>query len=194
MEEEKAWIERTRAGDHEAFACLVEAYQVAVYNLAYRMLGNAPEAEEAVQETFLRAYSRLSTFNPQKKFSTWLLSIASHYCIDLLRRRRFTWLSLEEMSPWQRPPSHERQPEEEALRREEGAEVQALLELLPPPYRAAIILRYWYELSYREIAAVMSTTESAIKSRLYRARRLLAQLMLASTPGEEDGKGDEENE
>ncbi|MGQ9625428.1 MAG: RNA polymerase sigma factor [Anaerolineae bacterium] len=174
MEKEEAWIERAKAGDKEAFARLVEAYQVAVYNLTYRMLGNAAEAEDAAQETFLRAYRRLSTFKPEKKFSTWLLSIASHYCIDQLRRRRFTWLSLEEMPPWQELSGARPHPEEEALRQETCEEVHALLEKLPGPYRAVAILRYWYELSYEEIAEIMDTTESAIKSRLYRARRMLA--------------------
>ena len=76
MEEEKAWIQRALAGDQEGFACLVEAYQTAVYNLAYRMLGNAAEAEDAAQETFLKAYSRLKTYDSGRKFSSWLLAIA----------------------------------------------------------------------------------------------------------------------
>lgn len=182
--EEEAWLERAKAGDKEAFAFLVEAYQLAVYNLAYRMLGDPAEAEEAAQETFLRAYRRLSSFKPEKKFSTWLLSIASHYCIDQLRRQRFTWLSLEGLPPWQEISGPRPHPEEEALRQETREEVQVLLEKLPGPYRAVTILRYWHELSYEEIAAVMGTTESAIKSRLYRARRMLASYLKR---GDRDG-------
>ena len=97
MEEEKIWIRQAVAGDHKAFTRLVEAYQIPVYNLAYRMLGEAREAEDAAQETFLRAYTRLTTYQIDKKFSSWLLAIASHHCIDRLRRRRFTWLSLDEL-------------------------------------------------------------------------------------------------
>ena len=85
-----------RAGDQSAFGRLVIAYQTPVYNLAYRMLGNAAEAEEAAQETFLRAYTHLRSYDPQRPFRSWLLSIASHYCIDRLRRRRITWLPLED--------------------------------------------------------------------------------------------------
>jgi RNA polymerase sigma-70 factor (ECF subfamily) len=75
MEEEKVWIRQALAGDHEAFTRLVEAYQIPVYNLAYRMLGDAREAEDAAQETFLRAYTRLTTYQRDKKFSSWLLAI-----------------------------------------------------------------------------------------------------------------------
>ena len=99
MEEEQAWIQRAQAGDQEAFACLVEAYQIAVYNLAYRMLGNAVEAEDAAQETFIRVYTRLDTYDSERKFSSWLLAIASHYCIDRLRQRRLGLLSLDELPP-----------------------------------------------------------------------------------------------
>jgi RNA polymerase sigma-70 factor (ECF subfamily) len=184
MEEEKVWIREAVAGDHEAFTRLVEAYQIPVYNLAYRMLGDAREAEDAAQETFLRAYTRLTTYQRDKKFSSWLLAIASHHCIDRLRRRRFTWLSLDELPFLEQAASEWNQPEEAAVRQEERDEVRKMLDQLPPQYRAAVILRYWYDLSYREIAEVMETTESAIKSRLYRARESLAQQAMASQAAE----------
>jgi RNA polymerase sigma-70 factor (ECF subfamily) len=174
MEEETVWIQRALAGDQDAFACLVEAYQTAVYNLAYRMLGNAAEAEDAAQETFIRVYTRLDTYDSDRKFSSWLLAIASHYCIDRLRQRRLGWLSLDELPPWRWLSSSSR-PEEAVIRREERDEVRQLLDQLPPHYRATVILRYWYDLSYQEIAEAMETTESAVKSTLYRARRMLAQ-------------------
>jgi len=176
MEEEKVWIQRALAGDHEAFACLVKAYQTAVYNLAYRMLGNATEAEDAAQETFLKAYTRLKTYDSGRKFSSWLLAIASHHCIDRLRQRRFA-LSLDELPPWRWLSSSSR-PEEVVIRRQERDEVHQLLDQLPPHYRAAVILHYWYDLSYQEIAEATETTESAVKSTLHRARRMLAQKTL----------------
>ena len=180
MEEEKVWIRQAVAGDHEAFTRLVEAYQIPVYNLAYRMLGDASEAEDAAQETFLRAYTRLTTYQTDKKFSSWLLAIASHHCIDRLRRRRFTWLSLDELPFLEQAAGERNRPEEAAIRQEEQDEVLRMLDHLSPQYRAAVILRYWYELSYNEIAEVMGITESAVKSRLYRAREKLAQRALDS--------------
>lgn len=193
MEEEKIWIRQAVAGDREAFTRLVEAYQIPVYNLAYRMLGDAREAEDAAQETFLRAYTRLATYQTDKKFSSWLLAIASHHCIDRLRRRRFTWLSLDELPFLDQAAGERNHPEEAAIRQEERDEVRKMLNQLPPHYRAAVILRYWYELSYREIAEVMETTESAVKSRLFRAREMLAQQVMASQTAEtapNAGKGE----
>ena len=178
MEEEKVWIQRALIGDQEAFACLVGAYQTAVYSLAHRMLGNATEAEDAAQETFIRAYTRLKTYDSERKFSSWLLAIASHHCIDLLRKRRVGWLSLDELPPWRWLSSGSR-PEEVVMRSEERGEVRQLLDKLPPQYRAVVVLRYWHDLSYREIAEVTETTESAVKSTLHRARRMLAQGPLA---------------
>ena len=81
MEEERAWIEQALRGDRAAFGQLVRAYERPVYNLTYRMLGNPPEAEDAAQETFLRAYSKLATYQPGRKFVNWLLSIASHHWV-----------------------------------------------------------------------------------------------------------------
>src|SRR5215212_4654674 len=94
---EQDWIEAAQHGDHSAFAQLVEAYKSPVYNLAYRMLGNAAEAEDAAQEVFLRAYMKLASYDRARKFSTWLLAITSNYCIDLLRRRRGTQINLDDI-------------------------------------------------------------------------------------------------
>ena len=82
MNEEEVWLEEARQGDKVAFGKLIEVYQTPVYNLAYRMLNNSGEAEEAAQEAFIRAYTRLKSYKPEHKFSTWLLSITSNYCID----------------------------------------------------------------------------------------------------------------
>jgi RNA polymerase sigma-70 factor (ECF subfamily) len=148
---------------------------VPVYNLAYRMLGNPTEAEDAAQETFLRAYARLSTYQPEMKFSNWILSIASHYCIDRLRRRRFTWVPVEDNPAVEALAGDDHRPEDAALRAEQSREIQALLDHLEPDYRTPLVLRYWYDLSYKEIADILNITESALKSRLHRARLQLAE-------------------
>jgi RNA polymerase sigma-70 factor (ECF subfamily) len=134
------------------------------------MLGTAPEAEDAAQETFVRMYTKLHTYQPERKLSSWVLSIASHYCIDRLRRRRGQWLSLDDEPIATMLPSHDRGPEESALREESRDEVQRLVDTLPPAYRVPLVLRYWYDLSYTEIAEVMGLTVQAVKSRLHRAR------------------------
>jgi len=173
MEDECVLVERARAGDREAFAGLVQAYQTPVYNLAYRMLGTAGEAEEATQETFLRLYRRLDTYDAQQKLSSWVLAIASHHCIDRLRRRRTVHLSLDEV-PEAAMPSADEAPEHGLLQREREQEMQEMLATLPESYRLVIVLRYWYDLSYEEMAQTLGSSASAVKSRLHRARELLA--------------------
>lgn len=172
--QEKAWARAAQKGDSVAFMNIVDAYQRPVYNLCYRMLGDVTEAEDAAQETFLRAYTKLNTYNPGRKFSSWLLSIASHYCIDRLRKRRYQMISWDDLPPWNVMPDTGPQPEEAALKRESDDALHQLLDTLPSDYRAATILRYWYEMSYDEIADTLDTTVSAIKSRLFRARQMLA--------------------
>src|SRR5512137_751915 len=93
---ESTWVELARRGNESAFTCLVEAYQKPVYNLCYRMLGEPEAAEDAAQETFLKAYQHLARYDPQRSFATWLLSIAAHYCIDQIRRKRFPAFSIDD--------------------------------------------------------------------------------------------------
>lgn len=175
-EREALWLSQARSGDRVAFGKLVEAYQRPVYNLAYRMLNNAKEAEEAAQEAFIRAWTRLHSYNPAHKYSTWMLTITSNYCIDLLRKRRAILLSIDEPLPSHPALMSEKQsgPEAKVVSSEREVMVQQLLQVLPEDYREAVVLRYWYDLSYEEIAEAMDTTVSAIKSRLFRARKHLA--------------------
>jgi len=175
-EAEQDWITRATAGDQTAFGELVTLHQSAVYNLCYRMLGERGEAEDAAQEAFLRAYAHLDRYETDRSFRTWVLSIASNHCIDRLRKRRLIWLSLDEtLPPHSSLHSDAVEPEDAVINQERTDAVQTMLADLPPDYRAAVVLRYWYDLSYAEIAEMLHTTESAIKSRLFRARQTLAE-------------------
>ena len=170
--EEEAIVARVLAGDVEAFAELIDRYKVAVYNLCARMLGDPTEAEDAAQEVFVRAYTQLKSYTPGRKFSTWILSIASHYCIDLLRRRKPS-VDLETIAFWKQ--SDQPEPEERALTGEVRDEVRELLNKLPDKYRGVTILRYWNDLSYDEIAQATGLSVATVKTRLFRARELLAK-------------------
>ncbi len=178
--QETSWAVAAQQGDQTAFMHLVDAYQRPVYNLCYRMLNDSGEAEDAAQETFLRAYTKIKTYNPAHKFSSWLLSIASHYCIDKIRQRRNQTVSWDDLPPWRVMPAHDPQPEEAALTAETNDYLYRLLDTLPAEYRAATNLRYWYDLPYEEIAQSLDTTVSAIKSRLFRARQMLAKSAAAA--------------
>jgi RNA polymerase sigma-70 factor (ECF subfamily) len=172
-----ALVELTLEGKQEAFAVLVERYKDAVQNLAYRMLSNVTEAEDVTQEVFVRAYTQLATYKPAHKFSTWLLSIASHLAIDQLRRRRFLALPLEDVPFLEWITDLGAGPEQAALNGEQQDEIQAYLQRLHSKYRAVIVLRYWYDLSYEEIATMLKLTPALVKARLHRARELLARYM-----------------
>lgn len=179
FEQEQAWVQAAQAGDRQAFSELVEAYMRPVYNLTYRMLGNPQEAEDAAQETFMRAYSRLEQYDENHKFSTWIFSIANHHCIDRLRKRRATYVSIDDNPVLQNLHDDSPQPEHAMLDREQVVEMQRLLSLLDPDYRTPLVLRYWEDLSYEEIAQTLNVSVSAVKSRLFRARQKMADLMTA---------------
>ena len=186
--QEKTWALAAQRGDQTAFMSIVDAYQRPIYNLCYRMLGDTVQAEDAAQETFLRAYTKLKTYNHDLKFSSWLFSIASHYCIDQLRRRRYQLVSWDDLPPWRWSPTTELEPEDMVLESENHAVLHALLNGLPPDYRAAVILCYWHDMSYDEIAQTLNTSVSAIKSRLFRARQMMIK---GSTALEGDNDGEE---
>jgi RNA polymerase sigma-70 factor (ECF subfamily) len=176
--EEMDWINQSRQGNDEAFTHIVEVYQTPVYNLCYRMLGEVEAAEDAAQESFLRAYQNIHRYDPNRSFATWLLSISAHYCIDRLRRRRFSTVSIDdddEEHPMELPDQSAVNPEAETARREEQEQLQKVLLSLNSIDRAAIVMRYWYDFSEVEIAESLSLTVSAVKSRLHRARRELAK-------------------
>ena len=180
-----ALVELILGGEQELFSSLVERYKDAVQNLAYRMLGNVTEAEDITQETFVRAYTQLSTYKAMHKFSTWLLSIASHLSIDQLRRRRFLALPLEDVPFLEWIVDGGTSPEQSALQGEQQDEIQTYLQQLPGKYRAVIVLRYWYDFSYEEIAGALALTPALVKARLHRARELLARYMQQKTQQEE---------
>ena len=180
MNEEQTWVAQAQQGDDEAFTRLVETYQTPVFNLCYRMLGEPELAEDAAQETFLRAYQHLHRYDQKRPFPTWLLSIAAHYCIDRLRRRKFSMFSMDteddEGNSFEIPDVDAPNPEGEAITGQTNERVHAMLKDLDATDRAAIIMRYWYDYSEKEIAESLNLTVSAVKSRLHRARKELAGL------------------
>ncbi|MBE3117392.1 MAG: sigma-70 family RNA polymerase sigma factor [Candidatus Atribacteria bacterium] len=178
MTDETTWIIQAQQGDDEAFTNLVETYQKPVYNLCYRMLGEPEAAEDAAQETFLKVYQNLARYDRERSFATWLLSIAAHHCIDKLRRRRFNSFSIDEDEEGQTdlPDRSAPDPESETSKRQERERLHNCLQSLDPTDRAAVIMRYWQDCSEVEIAQALKLTVPAVKSRLHRARRALADL------------------
>jgi RNA polymerase sigma-70 factor (ECF subfamily) len=171
---EKEWLQQALHGDANAFGQLVEVYNQPVYNLCFRMLGDTYEAEDAAQEAFLRAYKSLNRYDNTRSFLTWLLSIAAHYCIDQIRKRRIWFIPIDTLD-YREIRDTSQNPESSLSISEDQQQIQSLLESLSPTDRAAVVMRYWYDFSYDEISNALNLTLSAVKSRLHRARRTLAQ-------------------
>ena len=174
VSDEKELIQRARKGDQEAYTHIVETYQKPIYNLCYRMLGTPQAAEDAAQESFWRAYKNLHRYDSNRSFATWLLSIAAHYCIDQQRKKRLPTFDLDEIVEFsaQDPAPG---PEASLAENEFSEEVQRQLAELSENDRAVLILRYWYEFSENEICNALSISKSAVKSRLHRARKHMAE-------------------
>jgi RNA polymerase sigma-70 factor (ECF subfamily) len=165
-------VARTRGGEADAFGELVRRYQTSVYNVCYRLLADSAEAEDQTQEAFLRAYRRLGTYDDQRPFGPWIRRVAANLCLNALQRRRTTMPLEDEYDDL--PGEVGEMPEPSGDRKEEVERVRRALLRLPDHYRAVIELRHYQELSYDEIAAALRIAPGDVRTRLYRARRMIA--------------------
>jgi RNA polymerase sigma-70 factor (ECF subfamily) len=174
-------LARVAAGEAELFARLVERHQGRLLRLCQRLLGNAEEAQEAAQETFLKAYRQAGAYRPRGKVYTWLYRIATNHCLNQLRRRRIVrFLSLGQMGGGDEeedrefdPPADGVDPEQALAARRRWLETRRAIDRLPPGQRSVLVLAKFEGLSYRQIAEVLEITEGAVESRLFRAMRHL---------------------
>jgi RNA polymerase sigma-70 factor (ECF subfamily) len=177
-------VRKVLQGDVNAFEKLVTEYERAVYAIAQRMTGNAEDAADMTQETFIKAYNSLSSFRGDSKFSVWLYRIANNVCLDFLRSRsRKPTVSLsaedDDGEETQLDIADESQsPElllESALTRDA---VRRGLDSLPPDYKQILLLREIQGLSYEEIAAALGIESGTVKSRIFRARKRLCTFLI----------------
>lgn len=171
-------ISRARTGDREAFGGLVEQYRDNVYRLAYRMCGNAYDADEAAQEAFVAAWRALPNFRGDAKFSTWLYRLTTNAAIDVMRReKRHQTAGDGEMID---VADDADSPQETVERTEQQEAVQKALSTLREEYREILLLRYMEELDYSEIAEVLQLPSGTVKSRINRAKAALKAALLKS--------------
>ena len=186
-------VERTLAGEREAYRVLVERHSQYVYRLAYRMTGNKEDAEEVVQEAFLRAYQKLQQFAGNANFATWVYRIAANYAIDRLRQRKSEDSRREqpkriaEGEPETDPLSDVKDaapsPERLAGSAQLAAKMKEALDTLTPAERTAIVMRHWDGCGIEEIAAVLKSNTSAAKNTVFRAvQKLRAALQPFAEP------------
>lgn len=167
-----------RKGDQRAFAEIVELYKDKLYHLAYRMMNNRQEAEDVVQESFLRVFKNLDRYDENQKFSTWIYRIATNLCIDRLRKRRPVYsldaeTDHEGLDGYSMLPSDDRTPESELLLSETQKLIRDAVETLPVKYKSIMILRYLQDLSLQEISEVLDLPVTTVKTRVHRGREYM---------------------
>jgi RNA polymerase sigma-70 factor (ECF subfamily) len=175
-------VEALRAGDRVEFARMVDAYYGIIYRLALRMLNNPQDAEDILQETFLKAYKHLKSFDGRAKFSTWLYRIATNEALMFLRRKQPHLVSIDEpleTDTGETEPIHIVDwccvPEDELLSSEARGHLEEAVVMLPYSLRVVFILREIEGLSTKETADVLELSETAVKTRLSRARLRLRE-------------------
>jgi len=176
-------IEALRRGDRGEFARLVDAFSGPLYRLALKMLGNASDAEDALQNTFLKAFQHVDTFEGRSSLSTWLYRIASNEALMMLRKRRpeinFADSTVEEEDERNYAPVQFTDwcclPEEEYLSAEARKAMDRAVEHLPETLRIVFVLRDIEDLSIQETSQVLGLSETAVKTRLLRARLRLRE-------------------
>lgn len=176
---EKRLIQRAKRGERDAFAELIEIYKDKIFQLAYRMVGNRQDAEDIAQETFLRVYANLNSYDENYKFSTWIYRIATNLCIDRGRKKRPDFYLDAEVETgdgldwYSRLSSQDKTPEDKVVTQELQETVQDALSQLQPKYRSIMILRYIEDLSLQEISEIVKLPVTTIKTRIHRGREAL---------------------
>ena len=172
-------VARVATGDRDAFGELVEKHHRRLLRVCERLLGDADDARDAVQEVFLKVMVKAAGLRPRALVSTWLYRVAVNHCLNALRRRRIRrWVSLspaaeESAAPPVDPAEERADPHRELEARRRWSAVRRAIAALPPSQRAVLVLARFEELSYKEIAETLGITMGAVESRLFRAMRAL---------------------
>ena len=161
----------TLNGDREAFGRLVERYERRIFNLAFRICGDYEDAMDVTQTVFVKAFDRLRTFDPSRKFFSWLYRMGVNESLNQVKRQsRIVHVEFD-------LPSRAPSPEQQLIRDESDGLVQTALKRLGEDQRVVIILRHFVDLSYRQIGEVLGIQEKTVKSRLYSARQRMKEIL-----------------
>src|SRR6266403_172379 len=181
---EAAAVAQVLSGDRDAFRVLVDAHARSVFNVAYRMTGNREDADEIVQETFLRAYKSLDRFESRSRFSTWIYRIAVNRCLDFLEKKKITgsYTISDDPDPEEQTiqlPTKDAGPDRMLLSKEAKTKISEAMQALTPTERIAFTLRHMDGQSIEEISKVLKVRENAAKNTIFRA---VKKLRLALEP------------
>jgi RNA polymerase sigma-70 factor (ECF subfamily) len=174
-------VKASQHGNQDAFALLVQRHQRRVFNMVMRMLQDYEDASEVTQEAFLAAWQGLPSFRGEARFATWLYRITYHCCLRQLERRKRegNLQAVIEVEQILESMHKEQQAEDILERRDRQAMVREQMEQLPSQYRMVLILRHLQEMTYEEMADILSMPVGTIKTHLFRARNLLKKRLLA---------------
>ncbi|MFN8437417.1 MAG: sigma-70 family RNA polymerase sigma factor [Cytophagales bacterium] len=177
-------VQKARENDQKAFAELMKRYRKSVYHLILKMVRHPEDAEDLTLEAFSRAFKNLARFNPEYTFSTWLFRIATNNCIDFLRKKKLSTMSIDGTFKDDNGDDvgmdikdGNLDPENESIKLEKIEIVQQLVSKLPPKYQTLVRMRYFEELSYEEIAVELDAPLGTVKAQLHRARELLFDMI-----------------
>jgi len=184
-------VQRALNGDEQAFTRLLSRYKDAIFFMLLKMVNSRSDAEDLTLEAFGKAFKNLHQYSPTYAFSTWLFKIASNDCIDFLRRKKGTFIPIEnnndsgDNSEMVRLKSKEFNPEEKLIRQQKAILLHRIVRKLKPRYRVLVELRYFRELSYEEIAHQLNLPLGTVKAQLFRAREMLFKLIGNTEMGKE---------
>ena len=175
-------VQKALKGDEKAFARLLARYKDAIYFMLLKMVNNRSDAEDLTLEAFGKAFKNLHQYSPTYAFSTWLFKIASNNCIDFLRKKKGTFVSIENTEQNDtveqiKIPSKEPNPEEKLIRMQKAILLRKVVRRLKPRYQTLVELRYFREFSYEEIAKELNLPLGTVKAQLFRAREMLFKMI-----------------
>ena len=167
-------IRKCLAGETQYFEELVTRYKKLVFSVVYNMINDKEEVADISQEVFIRIYKALDRYNPEYKFSTWVVRIATNLCLDIYRKKRVDSMPIEEIGD---VSSAIDSPEESCIKKERSERIHKAILSLPEKYRTPIILFHQNGLSYEEMTKVLGKPMTIVKNRLYRARLMLREAL-----------------
>lgn len=176
-------IKQVLKGDQNAFGEIVELYKDQVYQICFRMLWDRHEAEDAAQEAFIKAFINIHSYDPKRKFVTWLYRIATNLCIDRIRKKKPDYhldaeiAGTEGLNMYSQISSAENLPEKEVENLELQGTIQEAILKLPEKYRSVIVLKYIEELQLQEIADILDLPLGTVKTRVHRGRETLRKYL-----------------
>jgi len=177
------FVERAKEGDQKAYAELMHRYKDSIYFMVLKMVNNKDDAMDITVTTFAKAFENLEKYRPDYAFSTWLFRIATNGSIDFIRKKKIQTTSIEGFSDRDGDDrvfeikSDVLNPEETSIKKQQTEQLKEIIERLPARYKTLIVLRYFDELSYEEIAEQMDLPLGTVKAQLFRGRDLLSNIL-----------------